>query len=142
MTQLTERIRFWISEAPIITVVLVVLALYAVYKNLFTYHQDSTKGSTNQADSSLYGFSDQMTNLVFDRLFTWGGVSIVALILTMILKHYNDKHDEEEAIRRELLGEESENEGETENELKKKGNKNKKSSGKNEKKVQKQKKSN
>ncbi len=149
MTQLTERIRFWISEAPIITVVISVLAVYAVYKNLWTYHLDSAKDSNGQADSSLFAFTDQMTNLIFERLFTWGGVSVVALILTMILKHYNDKHDKEETIRKELLGEESENEneGETETESNKKANKNKKPSGnkaqsKNEKKVQKQKKTN
>jgi len=153
MTQIIEKLRHWISEVPLVSVVIGVLAFYGIFKNLFNNYLESEKGEKgskepSDSESHMLQFGDQMADLVSNRLFTWGGVSVIAFILTMILKHYNDKYDEQEAIRRELEEEEAEDEANKEDESEVKSKKNKKPSStknknKNEKTIQsKQKKTN
>jgi len=147
MAQLGEKLRYWISEVPLVSVVIGVLAFYGIFKNLFGHYLEGEKGQPESTESHMLQFGDQMADLVSNRLFTWGGVTVIAFILTLILKHYNDKYDEQEAIRRELEeGDEDEANKENESDVKSKKNKkpsSTKNKNKNEKSVQsKQKKTN
>jgi len=43
-----------------------------------------------------------MKDLMVDRIFSWGGVCVVALAIAMILRYFNEKHDREEEQRKQF----------------------------------------
>lgn len=105
MPTFQEKLRLWISNISVPYAVLSVVAIYSVIKNLYGYFTTETKtGARPSGGPSMggSGLSSDMKNLLWERLSSWGGVTVIVLIVALILRYYNNKYEDEQERQAEF----------------------------------------
>lgn len=102
MPALKERLIHFISNVSVPYAVLAVVAVYSVIKNIYSYlDQEETRKPLGQPTGNV-GMSQEMYDIVIERLTSWGGISVIVLIIALVLRHFNDKAEAEEARQEEF----------------------------------------